>query len=101
MTGVATERKNSYHAGMVSRLTSKGQVTIPKPLRDSLGLEPGDELEFEEREGALIVRRRPAVDPLRRLVGLLGKRIDVDAYLNETRGPAWQAGRGGGEARSS
>ena len=42
---------------MVSRLTVKGQVTIPKPLRESLGLEPGQELEFEESEGALIVRR--------------------------------------------
>ncbi len=66
-------------------------MTIPKPLRDSLGLEPGHELEFEEREGALIVRRRPPVDPLRRLVGLVGQRIDVDAYLDETRGPASHA----------
>ncbi len=76
-------------------------MTIPKPLRDSLGLAPGQELEFEEREGALIVRRRPSVDPLRRLVGLLGKQVDVDAYLNETRGPAWQPGRDAGEAGSS
>ena len=86
---------------MLSRLTVKGQVTIPKPLRDSLGLEPGHELEFEEREGALIVRRRAPVDPLRRLVGLLDERIDVDAYLEETRGPAWQAGRDGGEGSAS
>ena len=43
---------------MVARLTEKGQVTIPKPLRDSLELEPGQELEFEEREGALIVKSR-------------------------------------------
>ena len=85
---------------MVSRLTTKGQVTIPKPLRDSLGLEPGHELEFEEREGTLIVRHRAPVDPLRRLVGLLPNHIDVDAYLEETRGPAWQpeldGGQGGG-----
>ena len=92
--------KNSYHAGMVSRLTTKGQVTIPKPLRDSLGLEPGHELEFEEREGALIVRRRAPVDPLRRLVGLLPN-IDVDAYLEETRGPAWQPDLDGGEGNGS
>jgi len=76
---------------MVSRLTTKGQVTIPKPLRESLGLEPGHELEFEEREGTLLVRRRTPVDPLQQLVGLVRERMDIDAYLDETRGPRWQA----------
>ena len=76
---------------MVSRLTEKGQVTIPKPLRESLGLEAGHELEFEEREGTLIVRRRAQADPLRSLVGLVRERVDIDAYLEETRGPRWEA----------
>jgi AbrB family looped-hinge helix DNA binding protein len=82
---------------MVSRLTVKGQVTIPKPLRDSLGLEPGHELEFEECEGTLLVRRRMPVDPLKQLVGLVRERIDIDAYLDETRGPRWRAGLDDGE----
>ena len=82
---------------MVSRLTEKGQVTIPKPLRDSLGLEPGQELEFEEREGALIVKSRTPVDPLRQLVGLISDRVDVDAYIEETRGPRWHADLDGGD----
>lgn len=82
---------------MVSRLTTKGQVTIPKPLRESLGLEPGHELEFEEREGTLVVRRRTPVDPLNQLVGLVSEQIDIDAYLDETRGPRWQAGLDEGE----
>lgn len=30
----------------LSTLTNKGQVTIPKAVRDSLGLHPGDKLEF-------------------------------------------------------
>lgn len=67
-------------------------MTIPKPLRESLGLEPGHELEFEEREGALVVRRRTPVDALNQLVGLVSEQIDIDAYLDETRGPRWQAG---------
>ncbi len=85
----------------VSILGKKGQVTIPKPLRDRLGLEPGQEIEFEARERALIVRRRAPADPLRRLVGLLPSHIDVDAYLEETRGPAWQPDLDGGEGGGS
>ena len=85
----------------VSILRKKGQVTIPKPLRDRLGLEPGQEIEFEEREGALIVRPQAPADPLRRLVGLLPSPIDVDAYLEETRGPAWQPDLDGGEGSGS
>ena len=82
---------------MVSRLTVKGQVTIPKPLRESLGLAPGQKIEFEEREGTLVVRRRAQVAPLRELVGLVSDRVDIDAYLDETRGPRWQADLDGGE----
>ncbi len=81
---------------MKSRLTEKGQVTIPKPLRDSLGLEPGQELEFEEHGGTLVVRRVAPSDPLRQLLGVVRERLDVNAYLTETRGPAWDADRDGG-----
>jgi antitoxin PrlF len=31
---------------MATTVTSKGQVTIPKPIRDRLGLEPGSQVEF-------------------------------------------------------
>ena len=82
---------------MKSTLTEKGQVTIPKPLRDSLGLEAGQELEFEERGGTLVVTRVTPVDPLRQLLGAVRERPDVDAYLAETRGPGWNADQDGGE----
>lgn len=35
-------------------LTSKGQVTIPKEVRDALGLETGDRLVFEVREDGIV-----------------------------------------------
>ena len=35
---------------MTQRVGAKGQVVIPKPLRDELGLQPGSEVEFE-RDG--------------------------------------------------
>jgi AbrB family looped-hinge helix DNA binding protein len=36
---------------MRTTVSEKGQITIPKPLRDSLALVPGTELEFEEHDG--------------------------------------------------
>jgi antitoxin PrlF len=40
-----------------STLTSKGQVTVPKAIRDRLGIETGDEISFELRpDGVVEVR---------------------------------------------
>ena len=54
-----------------STLTSKGQVTIPKEVRERLGLREGDRLVFRfDDEGNLLVRPE-ARSPLGRLPGLL------------------------------
>ena len=47
---------------MSTTLTSKGQVTIPKHIRDALGLAPGSAVDFEVDERGLVVLRpaRPA-----------------------------------------
>jgi antitoxin PrlF len=40
------------------RVTSKGQVTIPKEIRDELGLRSGSEVEFVREKGGVMLRRR-------------------------------------------
>jgi AbrB family looped-hinge helix DNA binding protein len=68
-------------------LSSKGQVVIPKAVRDRLGLRAGDVLEIEEQGGALLLRVRhespaalrerlfgPPV-PLESLVGMFADRV--------------------------
>jgi AbrB family looped-hinge helix DNA binding protein len=47
---------------MKAKLSSKGQVTIPKSCRDQLGLQTGSVLDFEAVEGALIVRKVQAAE---------------------------------------
>lgn len=43
---------------MHTTLTSKGQVTIPKHIRDALHLEPGCAIEFRiNREGEIVLTR--------------------------------------------
>lgn len=40
---------------MTSRVGPKGQVVIPKPLRDRLGIKPGDEVDFDFDGEAVLV----------------------------------------------
>ncbi len=51
-------------------LTSKGQVTIPKPIREQLHLHTGQRLDFQiDRAGRLIVK--PRARDIRDLKGIL------------------------------
>ena len=34
----------------VAKVTSKGQITLPKEVRDSIGISPGEEVEFQKEE---------------------------------------------------
>jgi len=55
----------------VSRVTDKFQVTIPKDVREALGLKPGEEVTVETGPGGRIVLKRfpTKKDPLKILVG--------------------------------
>ena len=49
-----------------AKLSTKSQAVIPKPVRDKLGVGPGDLVEFEIRDGEVVIRRAAAagrIDP--------------------------------------
>ncbi|HEY4344068.1 MAG TPA: type II toxin-antitoxin system PrlF family antitoxin [Parvibaculum sp.] len=41
----------------VSTLTAKGQTTIPKDIREGLGVEPGDQIHFSRLSNGTVVMR--------------------------------------------
>ena len=73
------------------RVTEKGQVTIPKELRDALGIGPGTEVEFTRRNDTIVVRKS-STGPSRgqRLAERLRGRGDIamttDEIMALTRG---------------
>lgn len=72
-----------------ARLTSKGQITLPKKVRERMGVKPGDEIEFIEEESQFRIRR--AVDFqawLAKWSGYLGhlEGQDPDQLVEEMRG---------------
>jgi antitoxin PrlF len=54
-------------------LTSKGQTTIPKEIRDSLGMKPGDRMTFTLMPDATVVMRVKSKN-VTKLAGMLQKK---------------------------
>ena len=72
---------------MKSVVSEKGQVTIPKRLRDRLGIRAGEVLNFEEEEGRLVARKASTVDPVDVVYGVLALGASTDEILDQLRGP--------------
>lgn len=73
---------------MKMTVSEKGQVTIPKKLRDRLGIRPGQVLEIVEENGCLIARRIIPEDPLESVYGLLSGAGRTETWLEALRGGA-------------
>jgi antitoxin PrlF len=73
---------------ITARVTSKGQVTIPKAVREKLGVHPGEDVGFEEKDGMLVVSKVVTKSPFDKWVGKLkhlqGQRSDD--LVKEARG---------------
>lgn len=71
------------------RLTSKGQVTIPKSTRDALGIGPGSEVEFVVRGNEAVLRKASIRAAIERWKGrLANSNKTTDEMMDELRGPA-------------
>jgi antitoxin PrlF len=70
---------------MKARVAGRGRVTIPKRLRDRLGMKAGTVLEFSEERGRLIAVKIGSADSVSEVYGRLGKKINTDAVMLELR----------------
>jgi len=82
----------------VSKVTQAGQITIPKSIRESLGLGDADFVEFTQVGDAILMQKLKAskgkVDAIRRKIRRSGMTKErVEAIVEETRGRLYRTRR--------
>jgi AbrB family looped-hinge helix DNA binding protein len=73
---------------MLSTVSEKGQITVPKRLRERLGIHPGDRLELVEDAGRLVATKVVPGDPVAAVYGILSLDVSTDEAIRELRGPS-------------
>ena len=69
------------------RISERGQITIPKRLRDQFGMTKDVEVQITPTEHGLLIQKRSAVrHPVEKISGILDGFGDVDRYIEEIRG---------------
>ena len=75
---------------MTTSVTTKGQVTIPKSIRDLLGIKPGSAVDFVlDRDGRVVLEipdARPRVSRFESARGMLGPGPSTDEIMVMLRG---------------
>ncbi len=75
---------------MSTSLTSKGQVTIPKPIRDRLGLKAGSRIDFvQDADGEVRLKLEGDDSPAGRIArvrGTLAREMTTDEFMLLLRG---------------
>jgi AbrB family looped-hinge helix DNA binding protein len=87
----------------VSRVTSKGQVTIPVEMRRKLGIKEGDKVVFVEQSGSIVIANAAMLAFLELQNALTGEaerlglrdEQDVVAMVKEVRHEMWEERNGG------
>lgn len=74
------------------KVGERGQVTIPKPIREKFGMGPDTEVDFQIVEGAIILRKVPELLKLEKWRGYCKDSFEelgfetVDEFIEDIRG---------------
>jgi len=73
---------------IAAKVTSKGQITLPKKVREKLGVHPGENVGFEEKNGLIYIQKTVTKSPFDKWVGRLRKLEgeQSDDLVKELRG---------------
>jgi antitoxin PrlF len=71
---------------MRATLTSKGQITIPKEIRDAMGLKAGSQVDFVQRDGVVYLLPDDPEARIRLFLGILSEPGRTDEVLADLRG---------------
>lgn len=73
---------------LVAKITSKGQLTLPKKIREKLGVRPGEVVGFAEKDGLISISKVVRKSPFDKWVGRLGhlEGSQSDDLVKELRG---------------
>lgn len=82
---------------MTSTISAKGQITVPKRVREQLGLRTGAIVEFELIDAGVLLRKgHKGLRPVDRVRGILERASRTDDLVGEMRGgvsAAWKPHR--------
>ncbi len=73
----------------MASVTRKGQVTIPKDIRDALGIEPGTEVDWSVEGGKAVLKKRVPIEAFDKWQGYLRGKLpagSVDEMMDMLRG---------------
>jgi len=70
---------------MKAKVAERGQVTIPKRIREHLGIRKGTVLDFREEKGRIIAMKTEASDPVSACYGSLSRGRHTDQLMDELR----------------
>jgi antitoxin PrlF len=75
-------------------LAERGQIVIPKEMRDELGIKPGTRLQIRVVDGRLLIEKKVALDLSRWVGKALDDGLTTNEALTELRGRPvpWQGG---------
>jgi AbrB family looped-hinge helix DNA binding protein len=69
------------------KIGERGQITIPKEIREKYGLLPNIEVEFVPEESGVLVRKRARhSSPVEQVYGILKKNTKTDDLIEALRG---------------
>ena len=74
------------------KVGERGQITIPKEIREKFGIQPKAEVEFQIVGNSIVLKKAPTKLNLRKWKGKCGKRFgslgysSVDQFIDDVRG---------------